>query len=567
MIRLKSLVYPIACLLLLTGGNRTLGQSLRRDPDQVTGGLVVSVDPTASRIGAETLHKGGNAVDAAVATAFALAVTWPEAGNLGGGGFMVVRLAGGEAFCVDYRETAPRRATPGMFLDAEGNIDPEKVHIGWLVVGTPGTVQGLWTAHRKAGKLPWRELVQPAIDLAVGGFEVDQVLARRLARQQGIFLKMEEPANVYFHEGRPPAAGSRLKLPELAASLRLIRDSGADGFYRGRTAELIDRAMRSHGGLVRQEDLAAYKAVIREPVRGTYRGHEVIAMPPPSSGGVTLVNMLNLLEGYDLKQMGHNSPEYLHHLAEAMRLAYYDRARYLGDPDFVDMPLEKLTSKAYADARRPAIGAHAGSSRELGADILIPAESEQTTHFSVIDSAGNMVSNTTTLEGSFGAKVIAPGTGFLLNNEMHDFNVQPGVTNETGLIGTPPNLVAPGKRMLSSMSPTLVVRDGRPRLIVGSPGGRTIINTVLQVTLNVIGHDMPIQQAVDAARVHHQWMPDRLTLEQKIPDSTAEALQERSHTIARRRSQGDAHAILIDVDSGAYRPGIDRRIRGAAFGY
>jgi gamma-glutamyltranspeptidase / glutathione hydrolase len=569
------MIRPIRVLLLLIllqvsspARVRAADELVKENPAEVRRGLVVAVDPLAARVGAEILHRGGNAIDAAVATSFALSVTYPEAGNIGGGGFMVVRMAAkGEAFCVDYRETAPRLATPRMFLDARGNIDPAKVHIGWLTVGTPGTVHGLWTAHQRAGRLPWRELVDPAVKLAAAGFVVEAHLAESLAEQQAIFRQMGEPARVYFPAGEPPKVGSILKLPELAHTLALIRDEGATGFYMGENAERIERAMLANGGLVRQSDLADYRAVIRQPVRGTYRGHEIIGMPPPSSGGVTLINMLNLLEGFDLRQMGHNTPETIHTMAEAMRLAYYDRARYLGDPDFVEMPLDRLLSKQYATGRRAMIGPRAGNSHRLGAEILTPPQSEQTTHFSIIDAEGNMVSNTTTLEGEFGAKVIAPGTGFLLNNEMHDFNVKPGLTNDQGLIGTPPNLIEPGKRMLSSMSPILVVKEGRPRLITGSPGGRTIINTVLQVTLNVIDHQLDIQAAVDAGRVHHQWLPDRLWLEARIPPATAEALQQMGHTTTTRQAQGDAHSILIDAESGAYRPGVDHRRRGAAFGF
>ena len=543
--------------------------ALRQDPTEARHGLVVSVDRLASRAGAQILHQGGNAVDAAVTTALVLAVTHPAAGNLGGGGFMVARLAKtGECFAVDYRETAPRLATPEMFLDDRGQIDPQKVQIGWLVVGVPGSPMGLWTAHQKAGRLPWRQLVAPAMLLAEEGFVVDEVLSRSLRGQEKTFVRMGEPARVYLDkQGKAPVPGSLLKLPELGETLRRIMELGPEGFYTGPVAERIERAMRQNGGLVRREDLAKYRAVIRQPVRGSYRGYEILSICPPSSGGTVLIGMLNILEGFDLATANPQAPHRLHLLAEAMKRAFYDRAKYLGDPDFNKLPMQLLLSKAHADRWRQGIGEQATPAAEIGADILTVPESEQTTHFSVVDVEGNMVSNTTTLEGSYGAKVIAPGTGFLLNNEMHDFNVKPGLTDTEGHIGTKPNLVVPGKRMLSSQTPTLVLKDNRPFMIVGSPGGRTIINTVLQVILNVIDHGMDIQAAVDAGRVHHQWQPDVLSLEKRIPEEAAEALRAKGHRVSRRSQQGDCHAILIDPQTGLYHPGVDRRIRGCAVGY
>lgn len=564
-------LFATVTLLMVCSGIQLAAEetTLLRDPEAVRNGLVVSVDPIASKIGAEILQRGGNAVDAAVATGFALAVTHPEAGNIGGGGFMVVRLAkDNDCFAVDYRETAPKLATPTMFLDEKGNIDPKKVEIGWMVVGVPGSPHGLWTAHQKAGKLPWKDLVQPAVALARDGFVVDEYLSKGLRSQQKDFLRFKEAARVYYGaEGTPPEAGSTLKLPELAHTLELIAEHGPKGFYEGQTAEKIDAAMRQFGGLVRKEDLAEYRAVVRKPVRGTYRGYEIVSMCPPSSGGVTLINMLNILEGYDLRESGHNHPLTLHRMAEAMKRAYYDRAKYLGDPDFVEMPIDQLLSKQHGEKWRAGIGERATPSTQLGSDILSLRESDSTTHFSVIDREGNMVSNTTTLEGSYGAKVIAPGTGFLLNNEMHDFNVKPGLTDETGKIGTKPNLIAPGKRMLSSMTPTLVLKDSKPFLVVGSPGGRTIINTVLQVILNVVDHKMPVQAAVDAGRVHHQWLPDVLRLEKRVDGAVVEPLRMQGHNVEHTGIQGDCHAICIDPKTGYYIPGIDRRRRGGAYGF
>lgn len=538
------------------------------NPSNVRGGLVVSVDPEASRIGASILARGGNAVDAAVATAFALAVTFPEAGNIGGGGFMLVRLAKtGECFGVDYRETAPKRATPDMFLDADGNIDERKVNIGWLVVGVPGTPRGLWTAHQEWGRLPWRDLVSPAVQLAQEGFQVNPATAAGLKSQEKIFRAMGEPGRVYLDAaGHAPTAGSVLKLPELATSLRRIMEHGANGFYEGPTADLLDAAMEANGGLVSKEDLRDYRAVLRPPVRGSYRGHEILSMSPPSSGGVVLLEMLGMLEGFDLGGAAPGHPRTLHLLAEAMKRAYYDRAKYLADPDFVSLPLAKLLSTEHAARWRASMGERATPSHAFGADILTGTENAETTHFSVVDAEGNLVANTYTLEGNFGAKVIAPGTGFLLNNEMHDFNVKPGTTNASGLIGTPPNCIAPGKRMLSSQTPTLVLKDGEPFLVLGSPGGRTIINTVLQVILNVIDHEMDIQAAIDAPRIHHAWQPDLVAVEPSIPEETRDALERMGHTVKVGGKQGDCHAILIDPATGERRPGIDRRRLGGAVG-
>lgn len=530
-----------------------------------TEGLVVSVDPHASQVGADVLRRGGNAVDAAVATAFALAVVHPEAGNIGGGGFLLARMArSGETFVVDYRETAPQLASPEMFLRNDGSLDEEKAGIGWLTVGVPGTVHGLWTAHGRAGRLEWSELVEPAVRLARDGFMVDEVLARGLAGQESDFKRFGEPARAYFPEGRPPRAGERLALRDLAATLARIRDLGPAGFYDGPTALALDAAMREAGGLVRKEDLAAYRAKAREPVRGTYRGFEIASVGPPSSGGVALIEMLNILEGFDLRREGPGAVRTLHWMAEAMRQAYYDRAKHLADADFVDVPVDRLASKEYAAQVRRAIGERAGSSAELGRDILAGPEGECTTHFSVVDEEGNVVSNTYTLEGSYGAKVAAPGTGFLLNNEMHDFNVKPGLTDALGRIGTAPNVIAPGKRMLSSQTPTIVLSEGRPLLVLGSPGGRTIPNTVLQVVVNVIDFGMTIGEAVEAPRMHHQWMPDVVVLEERFGPEAARGLEALGHAVAFRKQQGDCHAIWVDPATGAAVPGVDRRIRGAA---
>lgn len=537
------------------------------NPTACRGGLVVSVDRHASRIGAEVLARGGNAIDAAVATALALAVTHPAAGNLGGGGFIVARLVNGEAFAVDFRETAPRAATAAMFLGAEGKPDPAKYDIGWLTVGVPGSPMGLWMAHLKGGRLPWADLVRPARELAAGGFVVDHVLAKSLARESGDFHRFGEPARVYFGPAeKPPAAGDTLRLGDLAKTLGHLEKHGPDGFYKGPVAEAIDKAMRENGGLVRKEDLAEYRAVIRKPVRGHYRGHDIISVPLPSSGGITIIESLNILSGYDLMALG-RSVATTHLMIETTKRSFLDRARFLGDPDFTAIDETTLLSPKRASDWRKSITDRATASRRLGADLFQPKESDQTTHLSVIDREGAMVSLTTTLEGNYGAKVMAPGTGFLLNNEMHDFNIWPGVTDESGHIGTPANGIEPGKRMLSSQSPTLVLKDGRPFLVIGSPGGRTIISTVLETIVNVIDHRLPIQDAIDAARWHHGWMPDIVQLERRAPKEWEDGLAARGHQVRRIGAQGDCHAILIDPSTGRYIPGVDRRIRGAAFGF
>lgn len=528
---------------------------------------VVSVDPIASQVGAEILRKGGNAVDAAIATGMALAVTHPSAGNIGGGGFMVIYLADkGEVATVDYREKAPEKATPTMFLDAKGEVDPAKVNIGPLVIGVPGTVSGFWEASRKYGKLDWKALVEPAVKLAREGFVVDKVLADGLKGQERFFREYTEFGRVYRRpNGSFYEAGDRIVLPDLAWALDQIRQRGADGFYTGEVARRLVEGLQAHGGIITMNDLANYKAALRPAVRGSYRGYEIIGMPPASSGGITITQMLNVLETYDLARMKRRDAQTIHLLTETMKLGFYNRAKYLGDTDFVQVDARSLTSKEFAAELRGKIRLdRAMASKDLGADIITRGESPETTHYSVVDAQGNAVSNTYTLEGGYGSKVMAEGTGFLLNNEMHDFNVSPGVTDLRGLIGTKPNLIEPGKRMLSSMSPTIVLKDGKPYLVTGSPGGRTIINTVLQIIVNVLDFGMDAQAAVDEPRIHHQWLPDVVRLERGLADAQA-GLTERGQKVELQGGQGDAHSILIK--DGKRYPGVDRRIRGGAAGY
>ena len=538
------------------------------EPARARRGMVVASDGVAAQVGLDALRDGGTAVDAAVATAFALAVTLPAAGNVGGGGFLVHRAADGSAAAYDFRETAPAAASPEMFL-VGGAYDAARHHDSHVAVGVPGTVAGLHRAWADHGRLPWRRLVEPAVALAREGFVLSFARAASLAAVLPRMARYPASVAAFSNGGAPYAAGDRLQQPDLAATLERIAEHGPDGFYRGRTAALVAREMAEHGGLITEADLAAYEARVREPIRGTYRGHDVLSMPPPSSGGVALVQMLNVLEGYDLGAARHGSAVNVHRMAEAMRRGFADRARHLGDPDFNPrMPVARLTSKPYADGLRAGIDPDRAS--ESGPETFEwPAEGRETTHVSVVDADRNAVSLTTTLEQSYGSRIVVPGAGFLLNNEMGDFNAAPGLTTEGGLIGTAPNLAEPGKRMLSSMTPAIVARDGRLVMVTGSPGGRTIINTVLHTILNVVDFGMNAQEAVDAPRFHHQWLPDRLFHERRglSPDTLA-LLEARGHRLAARARQGAAHAIVLDAERDVLEGGADRRRADArAAGY
>jgi gamma-glutamyltranspeptidase / glutathione hydrolase len=526
-------------------------------------GVVVCVSAPACDAGASVLAQGGNAVDAAVATAFALAVTHPAAGNIGGGGFMIVRSADGSVTSFDYRERAPQRATPTMYLGPDGQIVRERTNAGYLAPGVPGTVRGLELAHKKFGKLSWKAIVDPAIQLA-DGFTLSDALARSLNREIAVEMK-SFPASVEAY-GKPGggewAAGDRIVLADLAKTLRAIASGGADAFYKGPIADLIAADMKANGGLITKKDLESYRAKERKPLEGTYRGFEIVSMPPISSGGVALIEMLNILEQFDLKSKGMLTAPGLHLQIEAMRRAYLDRARHLGDPDFVRVPVQRLTSKTHAKAVAATIDPErASSSVDLGKDIVTvatatAAEPEETTHFSVVDRNGMAVASTYTLEGSYGSHVVVRGAGFLLNNEMGDFNRKPGETNVTGDIGTPANVIAPGKRMLSSMTPTMVVKDGKLVLLTGSPGGRTIINTVLRIVLAVTEFGMTGREAVDAPRLHHQWLPDRAAFEADgVGDDVLDKLRAMGHEVRRATGtgrQGDAHSIWFAPDGTPY---------------
>ncbi len=536
-------------------------------PSQATHGMVVSQSAIASQIGVDVLTEGGSAVDAAVATAFAMAVTHPSAGNIGGGGFLIYRPASGEAVAYDFREVAPTGSHPEMWLD-EGEYSFQRHHMSHMAVGVPGTVSGLYLAWQDAGKLPWKRLLQPAINLAENGFTVSHGLSRSL--QRGMRRMGKYPASVaqFSRNGAPYEAGEVLKQADLAASLERIAEHGADGFYQGRTAELIVAEMQANGGLITMEDLSGYAAMKRSPIVGNYRGYEVMSMPPPSSGGIALVEMLNILEGYDLRGEGFGSANTLHRMTEAMRRAYADRALYIGDPEFNEgLPVSQLISKAYADKLRGTIRLDAAS-KSSPDTFTWPVESAETTHFSVVDADRNAVALTYTLEWGYGSGIVVPGAGFLLNNEMGDFNAGPGLTNPNGLIGTRANLAEPGKRMLSSMSPTIVAKDGKVVMVTGSPGGRTIINTVMQTILNVVDHGMNAQSAVDAGRIHHQWLPDTLFYERHgfSPDSLR-LMKNLGHHLEERRRQGAAQVIVVGED-GMLQGGLDGRVPdGGAVGY
>ena len=512
-------------------------------------GMVSSQQWIASQVGADVLSSGGNAVDAAIATGFALAVTHPTAGNIGGGGFMVIRFPNGQSTAIDFREKAPLASHPEMWLDESGQYSSEVHHRSYKAVGVPGTVAGFDKANRLYGVAAWADLVQPAIDLAGEGFELSESLAGSIARFAGR-SPYEATVSAFTKGGAPYQVGESWSQPDLAKSLERIRDDRRDGFYQGETASLIAAEMRRGGGLITLEDLSRYQARERATIQGTYRGYDVISMPPPSSGGVAIVTMLNILEAYDLSGMGHNSAEYIHHLAEAMRRAYRDRAQFLADADFSDVPVQRLTSKEHATwLRRNIDSEHASVSHPT--DVEMPPESPETTHYSVVDADGMAVSVTYTLESGYGSGIVVPGAGFLLNNEMGDFNAGPGLTNESGLIGTDANLARPQQRMLSSMSPSILAKDGALVAVIGTPGGRTIINTTLQLILNMVDFRMSITEAVAAPRIHHQWLPDRIRIESNgISAQLQSQLEQMGHIVQVGGRQGSANSIGVDLTTG-----------------
>lgn len=558
----------VTALILICLLPVTLWAQSGKTPLRVENGIVTSASRIASQVGVDVLQDGGNAVDAAVATALALAVTWPTAGNIGGGGFLVYHGDDGHATTFDFREKAPLAAAERMYVGADG-LSSNAQHRGFLSVGVPGTVAGLYAAHQALGSLPWADLVAPAVALARDGIPITYALHSGFSRNQPFWDQFPSSAAVFMNNGKPFQLGDTWVQPDLARTLERIQHEGRDGFYKGENARMLAAFMQENGGLITEEDLALYQAVERQPVRGTYRGYEIVSMPPPSSGGVGIIEMLNILEGFDLAAMGHNSADYLHVLTEAMRRTYADRAEFLGDPDFnPDMPVNRLISKEHAAALRATIEMDRASISDEN-QFADSYESEETTHFSVADKDGNMVSLTYTLENGYGSRIVAEGGGYLLNNEMGDFNPVPGVTDRDGQIGTDPNLVAPQKRMLSSMSPTIVAQNGKPVLAIGSPGGRTIINTTMQVILNMIDHGLNVAQAVEAGRMHHQWLPDVTSMEGNAfsPD-TIRLYEAKGHETRVRGNQGSAMGIFIDRDNGLYHGAADSRAGdGAAIGY
>ena len=513
-------------------------------------GMLVGPEKLATEAGAAILRAGGNAVDAAVATGFALAVTYPQAGNLGGGGFMLIHLAQGDRqTLIDYRETAPARAHRDLFLDEHGETDQQRERFSHQAAGVPGTVAGLLLALEKYGTMNLSQVIQPAIDLACEGFPVSFALDYALARRQQKLQEDPEARRIFFREdGSLHPVGSTFQQAELAWTLQQIQQRGRSGFYRGEVARRIVASMAANDGLISHGDLEAYSALEREPLRGAYRDFDIVTTPPPSSGGIHVLQILNIMEGYDTRAWGHNSAVYLHHLGEAMKLAYADRSRYLGDPAYSEVPVAQLIDKRYAARLRSRIDPNlATPSAQIQPGAALLPESEDTTHFSVADRFGNLVSNTYTLNFSFGSHIVAPGTGMLLNNEMADFASRPGLPNAYQLVEGEANSIEAGKRPLSSMTPTMVFRDGKPWLATGSPGGSTIITTVLQTILNAMDFDMNIATAASSVRVHHQWLPDSLVVEQGLSPDTIPLLEQRGHTVVRSpRTLGRTQSILLD---------------------
>ncbi len=567
-------VVVVLLIVALSSFNFVLGAA--REPVRARHGMIASTNEVASRVGVDILRRGGNAVDAAIAVAFALQVTHPAAGNLGGGGFMMIRLNDGRTTAIDYREMAPAAAHRNVYLDKDGKVIEGEGGplVGYRAAGVPGTVRGMELALKKygSGKLTWAQLVDPARRLAANGFRITHSLARSLYENRKYLSQYAETKRIYLKDGTFYKEDELFRQPELAATFARIQRLGPNEFYEGETARLIIADMKRNNGLMTMDDLRGYVAKERAPVRGNYRGHEIISMPPPSSGGAVLIEMLNILEGFDFKNLEASSSERYHLMAESMRRAFADRAEYMGDSDFVKVPIAGLIDKSYAATLRATIKAdRASTSAEVRAGRPAGHESEDTTHFTVVDAQGNAVSNTYTLNNSYGSAAVAKGTGFLLNDEMDDFAAKPGTPNMYGLIQGERNAVAPKKRPLSAMTPTIVLRkDGSLWFTVGSPGGPTIINTVFCIITNVIDYEMNIQQAIDFPRIHHQWLPDELVSEPfGLSGDTLRALSSRGHKFPeKKRYLGDAEGIMIEEKTGMRLGATDpRRSDGLAVGY
>jgi gamma-glutamyltranspeptidase/glutathione hydrolase len=531
-----------------------------KSPDSLYhNGMVVCATPNASKVGLEILKKGGNAVDAAVAVQFALAVTHPEAGNIGGGGFMVYRSAKGKTNTLDFREKAPAAASANMYLDSAGNVIPDMSILTHQASGIPGSVDGMVKAYRKYGKLKWEELVQPAIDLAHNGFKISKRLAGSLNWGSSEFKKLN-PGKTYLLKDSVWKEGDLLVQEDLAKTLELIRDKGRNGFYKGKVAEELVEEMKNGQGIITKKDLKKYHSVWRKAITGKYKGYKIITMPPPSSGGIALLQLLHSVENYPLHRWGYNQDSTVQLIVEAERRVYADRSKYLGDPDFYKVPVDSLLKPAYIEDRMKNFSWDAATpSSTIQPGSFAGYESDQTTHYSIIDREGNSVAITTTLNGSFGSKIFVAGAGFLLNNEMDDFSSKPGVPNMFGLIGGKANSIQPGKRMLSSMTPTIIEKGGKLFMVVGTPGGSTIITSVFQTILNVIEFDQDMQQAVSSKRFHHQWLPDQVNIEKDaFDDITIEKLQQKGYKIISGGASGRVDAILVTKD-GYYQGGADPR--------
>ena len=527
--------------------------------------MVVTAHPAASLVGESILRAGGNAIDAAVAVQFALAVVYPNAGNLGGGGFMVLRLADGTSNTLDFREKAPSGASRDMFLNSNGEVSREKIESSHLAAGVPGSVEGMWQAHQKYGSMPWKDLVQPAIDLATKGFTITQNQAEDLSELQSEFKK-RNPGKNYFIKTKWQT-GDTLKQPDLAQTLIAVRDNGRAGFYEGAIAEKIVAEMQKNKGIMTADDLKNYNAVWRAPVQGTYRDYTVISMPPPSSGGVALLQLLNMVENYPLKDYGLHTAASMSIMTEAEKRVYADRAAWLGDPDFVRVPVNELLSKQYAQERMSGVDTNTNTpSKQIKAGAFDGYESEQTTHFSIVDAKGNAVAITTTLNDSYGSKIVVQGCGFILNNEMDDFSAKPGEPNMYGLLGGEANAIEPNKRMLSSMTPTIVVKDNDLFMVIGTPGGSTIITSVFQNIVNVIDFDMTMQESINAPRFHHQWLPDHISVEKSFDGLVLSALEKKNYTISKREAIGRVDGILVHPNK-LLEGGADPRGDDVAVGF
>lgn len=561
---LNLLIFSALLFSACTGGNAEKLQSGRGIV--VPSGIVVSSHPEASSIGAEILRKGGNAVDAAVATEFALAVSFPFAGNIGGGGFMVIRLADGKTDVIDYREKAPALASRNMFLDSGGNVIPHLSTESHLASGVPGTVDGMLKVHSQYGKLPFREVIQPAIDLALKGFNLTKSQAEDLNANRRNFIDRNSGPTVFVKDSLWKE-GDLLVQTDLGATLERIRDQGRDGFYSGKTATLITAEMQRGKGLISAEDLKNYRCSSRKALTGDYRGYHIITVPPPSSGGIIVMQLLGMIEPYQLRNQGFNSPATIHLIVEAERRAFADRAEFLGDPDFMKVPVSSLFDRNYLHERMVDFDPKKATSSEKIKPGSPSMESDQTTHYSVVDAYGNAVAATTTLNGAYGNSVVVEGAGFLMNNQMDDFSIKPGFPNMYGVIGGEVNSIAPGKKMLSSMTPVIVEKEGKLFLVAGSPGGSTIPTTVFQVITNIVDFGMDVQTAVDAGRFHHQWLPDEITYEKTRLDSAAlDKLQLMGHRLEEVQSIGSVNAIML-MNDGRKSAGADRRGDNIACGY